>query len=801
MFTKLKKRLEEENTGELLKGLTVTGSTNYIPALSSFISGSASNLSAVGKISASLASSTAARSRRASASESSSPKIACVSLNHNQSASPGNKLSNNSKRTRRSNSELVSLQGATSNKGTSIMGHDSQTPEKNMGAIRKKAEPMKVLEAKVKDLHERLENQKKEHEVTTLEKLKQAIFENDDKWIVKLQALEKEKLRLENKLQECQIKLEKFVEKQEEKDEQDNFQNQEIAEKQHLLLISYQHVKELEEKLKRQNEEMSQTDKKVKEMEDRIEQLQAQIEKNEEELSRVWIIEHDKAELELEVDQLKHEALQTSSILEAKDSHIVHVEERVAVLEKRLEDSSLPDDEKVRAYLSEREHLEKKLKESREHLSEVKSTWSEKNKNLETQISLLNKKITEDGEEFSKLEKQLIEVRKKAKQKEEEVWTLEEKIQERDKELARLRVEYEEEISKLTSEAHNKKQELEGHISLLGSSLSEMTVQKQRESDEAQRRINDLMAAKTKYLEKETGMESQMAFLRDENIKLKEGFRKKEGECEILSQRLHSSSKEFDCASNRIEQLEKELKTQLSSLEEVQEVLKQREAELHTVTQEKDSLMIRNAERSNQLELVRQELRELKMQQETEEVQGKERKIDEFEKQATQHVELSARVLELKSVVEDLEEQLADRNKTIKLQQQRLVDMKKTLQKEFRAQKNNDNFKTSDSVELGSSFPSHLNVLEHQGSSHNQNHLDLKKDDVNFKYLRHVILKFMTSRECEAQQLIRAVSVLLHFTPEEERLIKETVNWKMSWFGTKPELSKGHLKSGVFVPF
>ncbi|XP_022249805.1 golgin subfamily A member 1-like isoform X2 [Limulus polyphemus] len=769
MFTKLKKRLEEENTGELLKGLTVTGSTNYIPALSSFISGSASNLSAVGKISASLASSTAARSRRASASESSSPKIACVSLNHNQSASPGNKLSNNSKRTRRSNSELVSLQGATSNKGTSIMGHDSQTPEKNMGAIRKKAEPMKVLEAKVKDLHERLENQKKEHEVTTLEKLKQAIFENDDKWIVKLQALEKEKLRLENKLQECQIKLEKFVEKQEEKDEQDNFQNQEIAEKQHLLLISYQHVKELEEKLKRQNEEMSQTDKKVKEMEDRIEQLQAQIEKNEEELSRVWIIEHDKAELELEVDQLKHEALQTSSILEAKDSHIVHVEERVAVLEKRLEDSSLPDDEKVRAYLSE--------------------------------ISLLNKKITEDGEEFSKLEKQLIEVRKKAKQKEEEVWTLEEKIQERDKELARLRVEYEEEISKLTSEAHNKKQELEGHISLLGSSLSEMTVQKQRESDEAQRRINDLMAAKTKYLEKETGMESQMAFLRDENIKLKEGFRKKEGECEILSQRLHSSSKEFDCASNRIEQLEKELKTQLSSLEEVQEVLKQREAELHTVTQEKDSLMIRNAERSNQLELVRQELRELKMQQETEEVQGKERKIDEFEKQATQHVELSARVLELKSVVEDLEEQLADRNKTIKLQQQRLVDMKKTLQKEFRAQKNNDNFKTSDSVELGSSFPSHLNVLEHQGSSHNQNHLDLKKDDVNFKYLRHVILKFMTSRECEAQQLIRAVSVLLHFTPEEERLIKETVNWKMSWFGTKPELSKGHLKSGVFVPF
>ncbi|XP_076343161.1 uncharacterized protein LOC143243214 [Tachypleus tridentatus] len=694
MFNKLKKRLEEENTGEFLKGLNVIGSTNYIPALSSFISGSASNLSTVGKISTSLASTTVARSRRASASENSSPKVSYVSLNHEQSPSPGDKLSNNFNGTRKSNSELVSFQAFTSNKGASTMGHDLQTPEKNMGAVRKKTDPMKALEAKVKYLHERLENQKKEHEATTLEKLKQAIFENDDKWMVKVQALEKEKLKLENKLQECQMRLEKIMEKQEEKDKQENFQNQEMAEKQQLLLISQQCVKELEEKLKEQNEEMSQTDKKVDEMKCMLEHFQAQIEKKEKEMSKVWLIEHDKAELKTEVDQLRCKALQTSSILEEKNNHILHLEERVALLEKRVEDSSLPDDEKVQAYVLEREHLEKKLKESREHLSEVKSTWSQKIKNLETQISLLNKKVTEDSKEFSKLEKQLIEVREKAKQKGDEVWTLEEKIQEKDKELVRLRVEYEEEIGKLASEARNKQQDLEGQILLLESSLSEITEQKERESDEAQRKINDLIAAQTKYLEKETVVENSMIFLKNENTELKECIRKKERECENLSESLHSFRKEFEYASSRIENLEEEVKIHLSSLGDIQELLKQRETELHTITQEKDSLMIRNAERSNQLELVRQELKEIKMQQETDEeynktivdVQGKERKINEFEKRVT-HVEHPARVLELKSVVEALEQELAERNKTIKLQQQRLVDMKKTLQKELRAQK------------------------------------------------------------------------------------------------------------------
>ena len=35
----------------------------------------------------------------------------------------------------------------------------------------------------------------------------------------------------------------------------------------------------------------------------------------------------------------------------------------------------------------------------------------------------------------------------------------------------------------------------------------------------------------------------------------------------------------------------------------------------------------------------------------------------------------------------------------------------------------------------------------------------------------------------QAIHLIKAVSLLLRFTPEEQKLIRDTLEWKMSWFG------------------
>ena len=70
--------------------------------------------------------------------------------------------------------------------------------------------------------------------------------------------------------------------------------------------------------------------------------------------------------------------------------------------------------------------------------------------------------------------------------------------------------------------------------------------------------------------------------------------------------------------------------------------------------------------------------------------------------------------------------------------------------------------------------------------------------DFNFDYLRHVVLKFMLSRESESVHLIKAVAVLLDFTKDEQKLLHDTLEYKMSWFGTRPKLGEGQFSK--FVP-
>lgn len=51
--------------------------------------------------------------------------------------------------------------------------------------------------------------------------------------------------------------------------------------------------------------------------------------------------------------------------------------------------------------------------------------------------------------------------------------------------------------------------------------------------------------------------------------------------------------------------------------------------------------------------------------------------------------------------------------------------------------------------------------------------------DVNFQYLKHVVIKFICSREDDALQLIRAISTLLEFTQQEEEHVKSFLTYKV----------------------
>lgn len=102
----------------------------------------------------------------------------------------------------------------------------------------------------------------------------------------------------------------------------------------------------------------------------------------------------------------------------------------------------------------------------------------------------------------------------------------------------------------------------------------------------------------------------------------------------------------------------------------------------------------------------------------------------------------------------------------------RLADMKKTLQQELRTT-NNHNFFSDDVTPAAILTP---------------NSVRRDEEDVNFKYLKHVVIKFLTSKDYEAQHLTKAISTVLKFTPEEEKLINDTIEWKKSWFGSRPKL-------------
>ena len=79
---------------------------------------------------------------------------------------------------------------------------------------------------------------------------------------------------------------------------------------------------------------------------------------------------------------------------------------------------------------------------------------------------------------------------------------------------------------------------------------------------------------------------------------------------------------------------------------------------------------------------------------------------------------------------------------TIKILQQRLGDMKKTLQRELRVPSSSFDSDIEQSAAI-------LNPSSSQ--TVNAKNSNIREDDVNFKYLKHVLIKFLTSREYEVR--------------------------------------------------
>ncbi|XP_070385566.1 golgin subfamily A member 1-like isoform X6 [Dermacentor albipictus] len=634
-----------------------------------------------------------------------------------------------------------------------------------------------------------------------------------DEMYHKLQLIKREKQELERQLRESEQRVELLAGRCENREEIESFQNQEMAKVKHLLLCSQQELRAADERLRQRSQEVLEARSRAAELEKALSEGGEQ--------ARARDLERDKTALEAEVDCLKQDALQNATrisqlecelggltdkhdglkhtydvyrskattMMDEKDRHISDLEDKVHILEKRLEGTSLTGDEHIQSLVEERKELEKKLDESRQHLFEVKTSWSDKINNLEAQIFNLNEKMAEDSQEYSRMEKLLAEAQQLLKDQQQQRAKLEEQLLARDTEMAKMRRSHEEELQRQRALQDSQLDELRMQAADLRAQLTQAQRDRDRETSQAQARIVEL--------------------------------NKKEAECRKSQEQIQGLEANHKTSLEKVSKLERQLSLVLHSETILKHSLKKSEAELKTMKedlavleQKLTSAETENKQLTEELEAKQQQADEQRARLEGEVAQLQEslcsvkKKVEQLEKEAATNESNNTSLSDLESKVAGLEDQVSEKNKMLKLQQQRISDMKKALQKELKSHQGAATAAAVLSIEGAPSATSdvpppsvdHSSGLGSAGDSvaragtkdarlaTQPRGPDSKlEDDINFKYLKHVVFKFMTSKEYEAQHLIRAVSVLLRFTADEEQMIREHLDWKNSWFGTRPQ--------------
>uniref|UniRef100_A0A1Q3FL12 Putative omega-crystallin n=1 Tax=Culex tarsalis TaxID=7177 RepID=A0A1Q3FL12_CULTA len=565
-------------------------------------------------------------------------------------------------------------------------------------------------------------------------------------------AMEDEKIKQEeaNKLLEESMKVAQVQKDliREEHDKIQNLQLQEISKLRSMLLFREQ---EAVDRISHQKT------------------AEQQVETLKQELSRLRGIESMMENFQDDLANLRHsstiERNNLRSTLAAAEEENRHLKSRIQVLEEsRALLTSGSTDDQVQSLLQERKMLEQRLEEAHLHLSDIKSSWSGQNLALETQVNRLSHQVAEETKEKYQALRLRDELAERNKQLDFELEKARNEVTQRDNKIKLMA----EEIDELNSALREAREQHEEEVTFMNSKLEHLQV--------------ELNGIKTNLTETE---------------------------CRLLDS-LEGSDRSLNAYKSQILQQD--------------ESIKELTGQLAIENQEKLTILMKNAEISQKEEILRQELR-----QERDEAQELHERVAllqrELDKRLNTVNELRKQIDELMSTnleqnaklasLDSLHAELVDKNKIIKILNQRLVDMKKTLAEEINNNNNNGTQHTSHSErilersnsrekqEVVASKQQNGNAISHsvasmttinlhashngtQKSSSNPASGTIVMDEVNFRYLKHVIIKFLTSREVEAKHLIKAVSALLKLSFEEEKLLQDTLTWKMSWFGSRP---------------
>ncbi|XP_015743497.1 golgin subfamily A member 1 isoform X2 [Python bivittatus] len=729
---------------------------------------------------------------------------------------------------------------------------------RNLQKIKEKLE--NALETHQDSFVKKLQEQNETHQ-TSIAKMAEgmtlALEKKDQEWREKLSHLEKERKLLSTQLQEMREQSLNLFQKRDEIDELEGFQQQELAKVKHMLLKKEESLAQMERELGSSTQELLQTreelqasqalssrlcrevqklqqqqvdleterdelkdagesaENKITTLEERSQELQAYIQRLSVDLKnaqlatsgsekRLEMLQGEQESLKLEFEEQRQKMVAQA---EEKTQLVGQLQEKVALLEKRLE-GSLSGDEHFRELFREKSTLEQSLEDTRQELLAAQTGHKESISLMETQINQLNCRLATEEARLS--------------EKEESICHLQESSSQQLKDLERALQLAKEAVTKSQDEIKDKElqiQKLQADLELESiksqEDLSSVRSQWMEQVGQLERQVAALEAAQK--LERGAALQNSSQ-LEKENTELKEQCRDLERSLRQQESELERVKVELSSSAEIIQTLEETRKQQVADLtvllqekdqqiaDQTDSLLKQEE-EAKSLRQEHDLLLLqvhqlqscqgqaaeKEAAMEEQLRVFQTQLQE---QQERLLAREKQAAVLELASMALEdHLHLSedgeaepngelvsSDVIQLQKENRDLEQQIAEKNKMIKQLQQRMAELKKTLQKELKIRPDG---------EVPEVPTAALTVTNNSDLSDSR--------EINFEYLKHVVLKFMSCRESEALHLIKALSVLLNFSPEEENMVKETLEYKMSWFGSKP-LPRGSIRPSISNP-
>uniref|UniRef100_A0A0K2T7L9 Golgin subfamily A member 1like [Nasonia vitripennis] n=1 Tax=Lepeophtheirus salmonis TaxID=72036 RepID=A0A0K2T7L9_LEPSM len=563
----------------------------------------------------------------------------------------------------------------------------------------------------------------------------------------KIQLLNEENSSLKAQAQDLESVKNQLVEYRDNYEQLEGFQNQELAKIKHMLLIA-------ENSLQSEKEE-----------------------------KHTLLQENTKLKESMTFD--------SNSILEelkVKNDIITNLEAKKSKLEMDLIDLNTSNNDTL---IEEKSDLEKQLAVSRKNFEAYKLAQSSNNDNdmikiLESQLYMVENE--RDGFKSSLLE---LEIAKHDAIENEKKLIAERKLQDAkliaEKETLEVKLNHREsEIKKLKEESRGLKENYDSKIKELEESSDSKTYknmslegQIQELKSELNKTLNDLETKSSRSLETANS------------------FKRLETECDNLREELKNKEVLLKDSKATENSLKLELTEQRKKFAQLNTEFENCVSQMDELSRSRESLEMEMKEKSLLLEENDISITKLK------------RRIKEIDENLPGTIESSDLVKELKSKVKKLEGELENKKSAFKLQDKRMLDMKKTLQKEL--SRSNSNHHHSNELDLFSlhrssgstpSFPVHggsdahfLNgsaTTRHRKDSSSSS-IDIPITDVNIQYLKRAIFKFFTGRDDEAFQMIKVISTILKFSKEESKVLHEIWEWKHSWFASKPKLS--HVRS------